>query len=90
MMEGVIFVVYNVCFDYSFLREEFKWLGYIYFWRNLCMVCLSCKVFLGLLFYSLGNFIKWMGWKVDVCYCVLDDVFVIVELLCCILVEEDN
>lgn len=54
------------------------------------MVCLSCKVFLGLLFYSLGNFIKWMGWKVDVCYCVLDDVFVIVELLCCILVEEDN
>lgn len=84
-IEGVIFVVYNVCFDYGFLWEEYKCLGYIYMCKQLCMVCMLCKVFFGFFFYSFENFICYFNILMDVCYCVLVDVRVIIILLECIL-----
>ena len=49
------FVAHNVSFDYSFVREEFKRLGYDYKRKTLCTVHLSRKLIPGLRSYSLGN-----------------------------------
>ncbi len=49
------FVAHNVSFDYSFVREEFKRLGYDYKRKTLCTVTLSRKLIPGLPSYSLGN-----------------------------------
>ena len=49
------FVAHNVSFDYSFVREEFKRLGYDYKRKTLCTVSLSRKLIPGLRSYSLGN-----------------------------------
>lgn len=49
------FVAHNVSFDYSFVREEFKRLGYDYKRKTLCTVNLSRKLIPGLPSYSLGN-----------------------------------
>ena len=53
--EGNIFVAHNVRFDYSFLKGEFKSLGYNYQRKQLCTVRLARKVFPGLPSYSLGK-----------------------------------
>jgi len=56
--KGAIFVAHNVRFDYSFIREEFKRLGFIYSRRQLCTVRLARKVFPGLRSYGLSNLIR--------------------------------
>jgi len=53
MTQGTIFVAHNVRFDYSFIKEEFKRLGYTYTRRKLCTVRLSRKAFPGLSSYIL-------------------------------------
>lgn len=52
---NTIFVAHNASFDYSFVREEFKRLGYDYKRKTLCTVNLSRKLIPGLPSYSLGN-----------------------------------
>ena len=52
---GRTFVAHNVHFDYRFLREEFKRLGYDFFRKTLCTVQLSRKLLPGHSSYSLGN-----------------------------------
>jgi len=49
------FVAHNAAFDYSFVREEFKRLGYDFKRKTLCTVQLSRKLIPGLRSYSLGN-----------------------------------
>jgi DNA polymerase-3 subunit epsilon len=49
------FVAHNAAFDYSFVREEFKRLGYDYKRKTICTVNLSRKLIPGLRSYSLGN-----------------------------------
>lgn len=61
---NAIFVAHNVRFDYQFLREEFKSLGFTFTKRKLCSVKLSRKAFPGLKSYALGNLIKYF--KIDV------------------------
>ncbi|MBI1227903.1 MAG: DNA polymerase III subunit epsilon [Bacteroidetes bacterium] len=61
MTEGAVFVAHNVRFDYSFIQEEFRRLGYTYSRRQLCTVRLARKVFPGYRSYSLGNLIVSMG-----------------------------
>ncbi len=61
LTEGAIFVAHNVRFDYSFIQEEFRRLGYTYTRRQLCTVRLARKVFPGYSSYSLGNLILAMG-----------------------------
>jgi DNA polymerase III subunit epsilon len=52
---GRIFVAHNVNFDYNFIKEEFKSLGYEYLRKTLCTVKLSRKLLPGHRSYSLGN-----------------------------------
>lgn len=53
--ENTVFVAHNVGFDYGFVRNEFKSLGYEYQREKLCTVRLSRKLVPGLASYSLGN-----------------------------------
>ena len=50
-----IFVAHNAPFDYSFICEEFRQLGYVYNRNMLCTVKLSRKMIPGLRSYSLGK-----------------------------------
>jgi DNA polymerase III subunit epsilon len=52
---GKIFVAHNVMFDYSFVKEEFKRLGYDYRRKVMCTVKLARKLIPGHRSYSLGN-----------------------------------
>lgn len=61
LTEGAIFVAHNVRFDYSFIQEEFRRLGYTFSRRQLCTVRLSQQAFVGLRSYSLGNLITHFG-----------------------------
>jgi DNA polymerase-3 subunit epsilon len=53
--EGRIFVAHNARFDYSFIRQEFKSLGYNFKRSILDTVALGRKLFPGYRSYSLGN-----------------------------------
>lgn len=55
LTEGRIFVAHNVRFDYSFIRQEFKSLGYNFRRNLLDTVTLSRKLLPGHRSYSLGN-----------------------------------
>jgi DNA polymerase-3 subunit epsilon len=55
MTEGRIFVAHNARFDYSFIRQEYKSLGYNFKRNILDTVALSRKLLPGHVSYSLGN-----------------------------------
>lgn len=59
------FVAHNAAFDYSFVREEFKRLGYDYKRKTLCTVSLSRKLIPGLRSYSLGNICQDLGIQIE-------------------------
>jgi DNA polymerase-3 subunit epsilon len=80
MTEKAVFVAHNVRFDYSFLREEFKRLGYTFSRRQLCTVRLSRKAFPGLRSYSLGKLIEHFGIQVDDRHRAMADVLATVDL----------
>lgn len=56
-----IFIAHNVMFDYNFIREEFKSLGYKFEKERICTVKSARKIFPGLPSYSLGKLCKSMG-----------------------------
>jgi len=58
LTEGRTFVAHNARFDYSFIREEFKSLGFNYRRNLLDTVALSRKLLPGHKSYSLGNICK--------------------------------
>lgn len=58
---NAIFVAHNAAFDYSFIREEFKRLGYDYKRKTMCTVTMSRKLIPGLRSYSLGNLCQDLG-----------------------------
>lgn len=55
LTEGRIFVAHNARFDYSFIRQEFKSLGYNYRRNIIDTVSLGRKLLPGHRSYSLGN-----------------------------------
>ena len=55
LTEGRTFVAHNARFDYSFLRQEFKSLGFNFRRNIIDTVALSRKLFPGHRSYSLGN-----------------------------------
>ena len=59
--EDHIVVGHNVKFDYSFIRTEFKKLGFDYDRNTLCTIKLSRKIFPGHKSYSLGKLCKDLG-----------------------------
>lgn len=54
LTEGAIFVAHNVRFDYGFIQQAFRRLGYTYTRKQLCTVRLSRKLNPGFKSYSLG------------------------------------
>jgi DNA polymerase-3 subunit epsilon len=63
--EGKTFVAHNAKFDYSFIRQEFKNLGYNYKRKLLDTVSLSRKLFPGYRSYGLGNLCKELGIEIN-------------------------
>lgn len=61
LTEGCVFVAHNVGFDYGFIKEEFKSLGYTYKRDTLCTVRLSRKLIPGKISYSLGHLCASLG-----------------------------
>lgn len=62
--EGCVFVAHNVSFDYSFLKSEFKQLGYNYNRKRLCTVRLARQILPGHRSYSLGRICKDLNIKI--------------------------
>ena len=90
MTEGAIFVAHNVRFDYGFIQEEFRRLGFTYIRKQLCTVQLSRKAFPGLKSYSLGNLITHFRIKVKDRHRAMADVMATVEVFNKILASEQN
>ncbi|MFT5385949.1 MAG: DNA polymerase-3 subunit epsilon, partial [Saprospiraceae bacterium] len=81
MTDDAIFVAHNVRFDYNFLQQEFRRLGYSFTKRQLCTVRLSRQAFPGLPSYSLGNLIKYFNIKVNDRHRAYDDAIASAKLL---------
>lgn len=90
LTEGAVFVAHNVRFDYSFIREEFRRLGFTFTRKQLCTVRLARKAFPGLRSYSLGKLIKHFGIQVNDRHRALADTLATVELFEKILHKEDG
>ena len=73
ILEGCIFVAHNVRFDYSFIQEEFRQLGFTFTKRQLCTVVMTRQAFPGIKSYSLGNLIKYFNIDVLDRHRALDD-----------------
>ena len=58
---GQIFVAHNAMFDYSFIKEEYKRLGYEFKRKTICTVKLGRKLLPGHRSYSLGNICADLG-----------------------------
>lgn len=80
MTEGAVFVAHNVRFDYSFVQEEFRRLGYTYVRKQLCTVRLARKTFPGHKSYSLGNLIAVMGLRAGDRHRAMGDTLATVDL----------
>lgn len=61
LTEGKIIVAHNSAFDYNFIRQEYKHLGYDFKRKTLCTVKLSRKLLPGKKSYSLGKLCSELG-----------------------------
>jgi DNA polymerase-3 subunit epsilon len=61
LTEGATIIAHNSKFDYSYIKEEFKSLGYKYERNHLCTVVLSRKYIPYRNSYSLGKLCKDLG-----------------------------
>ena len=61
LTENRLFVAHNSNFDYRFIQQEFKNLGYDFRREQLCTVKLSRKLIPGHRSYSLGNLCRELG-----------------------------
>lgn len=90
MTEGAIFVAHNVRFDYGFIQEEFRRLGFTYVRQQLCTVKLSRKAFPDLRSYALGNLIKHFNIQVKDRHRAMADVMATVNVFERILAKPEN
>jgi DNA polymerase-3 subunit epsilon len=78
--EGCIFVAHNVKFDYNFIKEEFRSLGYAYNKKQLCTVKLTRSVIPGLRSYGLDNLIRHFNLDVADRHRAFDDAYATYEI----------
>ncbi len=78
--ENTIFVAHNVNFDYNFIKQEFKQLGYNFHRDKLCTVTLSRKIIPGHKSYSLGKLCNELGIQVNGRHRAAGDALATVEL----------
>ncbi len=89
MTEGRTFVAHNARFDYSFIRQEYKSLGYNFKRSILDTVALSRKLLPGHVSYSLGNICKDLNITINGRHRAGGDAFATVKLLE-LLIARDN
>jgi DNA polymerase-3 subunit epsilon len=65
MTQDKIFVAHNASFDYRFVQEEFKRLGYDYQRKTMCTVRLGRKFLPGHKSYSLGKICDELGISIN-------------------------
>lgn len=63
--QDMVFVAHNVRFDYKFVQEEFKRLGYDFQRETMCTVRLGRKFLPGHKSYSLGKICDELGISID-------------------------
>jgi DNA polymerase III subunit epsilon len=80
LTEGRTFVAHNARFDYSFIREEFKSLGFNFKRNILDTVALSRKLIPGHKSYSLGNICKDLNITINGRHRAAGDAFATVKL----------
>jgi DNA polymerase III subunit epsilon len=80
LTEGRTFVAHNARFDYSFIREEFKSLGFNFKRSILDTVALSRKLLPGHKSYSLGNICKDLQIAINGRHRAYGDAFATVKL----------
>lgn len=78
--QGCVFVAHNVAFDYKFIQEEFKQLGYSFEMDKLCTVKLSRTIIPGYKSYSLGNICNELGIQIESRHRAAGDAKATVEL----------
>lgn len=79
--EDKVFVAHNSSFDYGFIKEEFRRLGFIYSKNTLCTVKFSRKIFPNFSSYSLGELCKHMDIVIDGRHRARGDAYATVQLL---------
>lgn len=89
LTEGRIFVAHNARFDYSFIRQEYKSLGYNFKRSILDTVALSRKLLPGHVSYSLGNICNDLNININGRHRAGGDALATVRLLE-ILIAKDN
>jgi DNA polymerase III subunit epsilon len=89
LTEGRTFVAHNARFDYSFIREEFKSLGFNFRRNLLDTVALGRKLLPGHKSYSLGNLCKDLGISINGRHRASGDALATVKLFE-ILMEKDR
>lgn len=72
-LESAVFIAHNARFDYHFIKEAFKDLGYTFNRPFLCTVKLSREYFPGLNSYSLENLIRHFNIPVNQRHRALED-----------------
>jgi DNA polymerase III subunit epsilon len=80
LTEGATFVAHNAQFDYRFIQEEFKRLGYDFNRKTLCTVKLSRKYIPGHSSYSLGAICDDLGIRINGRHRAAGDVLATVKL----------
>lgn len=80
LTEGRMFIAHNVQFDYNFIREEFKRLGYHFHRKTLCTVTLARRFLPNYSSYSLGSLCSELGITVNGRHRAAGDAFATTEL----------
>lgn len=87
---GRTFVAHNAQFDYKFIKEEFKRLGYDFNRKTICTVKLSRKLFPGHKSYSLGRLCDDMGIEIKDRHRAAGDAFATAKLFDSLIRENDR
>lgn len=81
MTEGTVFTAHNARFDYGFVREEFRQLGYSYEREVMDTLRLSRRLLPGHPSYSLGKLCRTLGIRVHDRHRAAGDALATVHLL---------
>ncbi|WP_423126838.1 3'-5' exonuclease [Gaoshiqia sp. Z1-71] len=87
---GSVFVAHNAAFDYHFIREEYKRLGYDYKRKTMCTVKLGRKFLPGHASYSLGRICSDLNIQIDGRHRAAGDAFATVKLFELILKQQEH
>jgi DNA polymerase III subunit epsilon len=81
MTSGHIFVAHNVIFDYNFIKQEYKELGYTFRMPRVCTLIESRKTFPELKSHGLGNLCRSLNIQNHSRHRALGDALATTELL---------